>query len=77
MSPSNLSNLPLGKSARIKAFHGTSTTDQRLMVMGLVPGVSVRKVQIAPLGDPIAVEFGGRCISLRRKEAAGVLLESA
>ncbi len=77
MSSTNLSDLPLGHTARVKAFHHTDATDQRLMVMGLIPGVDVRKVRVAPLGDPIAVEFDGRCVSLRRKEATGVLLESA
>lgn len=72
-----LSDLPLGQSARIKAYDRFSPTDQRLMTLGLLPGVSVRKVRIAPLGDPIAVEFDGRCVSLRRTEAVGVLLESS
>ena len=45
--------------------------------MGLIPGVQVRKVRVAPLGDPIAIEFDGRCVSLRRTEANGVRLESA
>lgn len=73
----NLSTLPLGQTARVKAFQDCSTTDQRLMVMGLIPGVQVRKVRVAPLGDPIAVEFDGRCVSLRRREAHSVLLEES
>ena len=72
-----LSDLPLGQVARVRAFLEGTTTDQRLMVMGLLPGVKVRKVQVAPLGDPIAVEFEGRCVSLRRNEVKGVLLETA
>lgn len=72
-----LSDLPLGCLARVKAFQRFTATDQRLMVMGLIPGVEVRKVRIAPLGDPIAVEFDGRCVSLRRQEALGVLVEPA
>ncbi|MFT4638426.1 MAG: ferrous iron transport protein A [Verrucomicrobiales bacterium] len=74
---STLSNLPVGHAARVKSFENCSATDQRLMVMGLIPGVRVRKVQVAPLGDPIAIEFEGRCVSLRLKEALSVLLESA
>lgn len=72
---SNLSDLPIGQTGRVKAFHESSATDQRLMVMGLIPGVDVRKIRVAPLGDPIAVEFDGRCVSLRRREATSVLLE--
>ena len=76
MEPTLLS-LPIGEAARVKAYDQISATDQRLMVMGLIPGVCVRKVRVAPLGDPIAIEFDGRCVSLRRKEANSVLLESA
>lgn len=72
-----LSELPLGQCARVCSIEGATATDQRLLVMGLIPGVEVRKVHIAPLGDPIAVEFEGRTISLRQREAHGVLLESA
>ncbi len=71
-----LSELPIGQSARIKAYEKGSHTEQRLMVMGLLPGVEVRKIRVAPLGDPIAVEFAGSCVSLRRREAIGVLLET-
>lgn len=70
-----LSDLPLGHTAKIKAYDQCNATDQRLMVMGLIPGVKVRKLRVAPLGDPIAIEFDGRCLSLRRAEAHGVLLE--
>ena len=72
-----LSTLPIGQAARVKAYDQCNATDQRLMVMGLIPGVEVRKVRVAPLGDPIAVEFDGRCVSLRRTEANSVHLESA
>ena len=72
-----LTTLPIGQAARVKAYDQCNATDQRLMVMGLIPGVEVRKVRVAPLGDPIAVEFDGRCVSLRRSEADSVHLESA
>ena len=72
-----LSTLPIGQAARVKAYDQCTATDQLLMVMGLIPGVQVRKVRVAPLGDPIAIEFDGRCVSLRRSEANGVRLESS
>ncbi len=71
----NLSNLSIGKIARVKAIDANISVDQRLMVMGLLPGMDVKVVQVAPLGDPIAIEFQGRCVSLRKAEASGVLLE--
>ncbi|NBX02332.1 ferrous iron transport protein A, partial [bacterium] len=43
--------------------------DQRLMALGLLPGMVLKLVRRAPLGDPIAVEFGGQTVSLRMAEA--------
>ncbi len=72
-----LNTLPVGSNATIKEIEGLDqTVDQRLLSLGMVPGVAVRVVQVAPLGDPIAVEFQGRTLSLRRKEASGVRLEA-
>ena len=71
-----LSDLAIGRKARVKAIDAQISVNQRLMVMGLLPGMDVKVVQVAPLGDPIAIEFLGRRVSLRRAEASGVLLES-
>lgn len=45
---------------------------QRLLAMGLLPGAEVRVVQIAPLGDPVEIEFNGMRLSLRKTDAAAV-----
>ena len=72
-----LNTLPVGSNATIKEIEGLDqTVDQRLLSLGMVPGVAVRVVQVAPLGDPIAVEFQGRTLGLRSKEASGVRLEA-
>ncbi|AFD09343.1 Ferrous iron transport protein A [compost metagenome] len=69
----NLSELAIGESATISAF-----TDQemsvKLMEMGCLPGESVKLEQVAPLGDPIAITVAGYKLSLRKSEAATVLL---
>lgn len=70
-----LSELPRGIIARVKDLCTESTVAQRLMTLGLLPGIQIRVVEVAPFGDPIAVEFNGQRISLRRTEAAGVLLD--
>ena len=72
----NLSQLATGKTARIKAFRTDVAVHQRLMTMGLLPGMEIKVVQVAPLDDPIAIEFNGQRLSLRRAEAAGILLEA-
>jgi Fe2+ transport system protein FeoA len=40
--------------------------------MGLTPGVEVRMIGRAPLGDPLEVEVRGYRLSLRHSEAARV-----
>jgi ferrous iron transport protein A len=40
--------------------------------MGLLPGTEVSVVQVAPLGDPVEVEFRGMRLSLRKADAATV-----
>lgn len=42
----------------------------RLLAMGLLPGCEVTVVQLAPLGDPLEIEFRGMRLSLRKSDAA-------
>lgn len=70
-----LNDLKKGSDARIIALDVDNETSQRLMVMGLLPEMTVKVVHVAPLGDPIAVEYSGRCLSMRRAEAAEVVVE--
>ncbi|HUF60907.1 MAG TPA: FeoA family protein [Verrucomicrobiales bacterium] len=72
-----LASLPIGALARIKSVDSSKSAGQRLMTMGLLPGIEVKLIRVAPFGDPLAIEFDGRRLSLRRREAAGVLLEPA
>ena len=49
----------------------------RLMEMGLTPGVSLTVLgAAASLGDPIELELRGYRLSLRKSEAARVLVET-
>jgi ferrous iron transport protein A len=45
---------------------------QRLLAMRLLPGTEVAVIQVAPLGDPMEIEFGGLRLSLRKSDAAAV-----
>ena len=48
----------------------------QLMALGLVPGVEIRLTHRAPLLDPLAIEFGGCHVSLRREDAAQVSVKA-
>jgi Fe2+ transport system protein FeoA len=43
----------------------------------MLPGTSVRLVRKAPLGDPIEIEVRGYHLTLRLREAEGVVVELA
>lgn len=70
-----LNELQLGGRCRVTAINFNHAVCQRLANFGLLPGAEILLSQVAPLGDPIAITFGGQKISLRRREAALVEVE--
>jgi len=73
--PSSLAEIPLGHSAIVRAIAGPRAFRRRLLEMGLVPGVTVRVVTIAPLGDPLRIEVRHGQWSIRKAEAAQIDVE--
>lgn len=75
--PLTLAEIPLGRAATIKRVDGPRAFRRRLLEMGLVPGIEVRVVTIAPLGDPLQIEVRGGQWSIRRAEAAQIEVEAS
>ena len=73
MRPS-LADLPLGQHAAIASIDCERRLARRLMEMGLLPGTRVRVVRVAPLGDPIELRVRNYSLSLRRAEAAKIVV---
>jgi Fe2+ transport system protein FeoA len=71
---SSLADVAIGRSATVREVAGTRTFRRRLLEMGLVPGIEVRVVTVAPLGDPIQIEVRGGQWSIRRLEAAQIVV---
>jgi ferrous iron transport protein A len=71
---SSLAELKKGQKAIIRSFtnHSLST---RLIDMGCLPGETITLSRTAPLGCPLAVTISGYELSLRKEEAASVLIE--
>ena len=40
--------------------------------MGITPGVDVKVIKVAPLGDPVEINVRGYELSLRKEEAARI-----
>jgi ferrous iron transport protein A len=64
----------IGSVGRVRDVHGDDAIALRLLEMGLTPGVVVRVVGQAPLGDPLELELRGYRLSIRRAEAARVVM---
>jgi len=74
----SVQDLKPGESARITGFaQGDRDYRQRLLAMGLTPGVSFRVTRVAPLGDPVEITVRDFTLTLRRGEAAILKLERA
>lgn len=70
-----LAELRVGSQAVVARIDGADELSCRLMEMGLTPGVELRVVGVAPLGDPLELELRGYRLSVRRSEAARVQLQ--
>lgn len=71
----SLAELGLGESARVARIASGGELSQRLMEMGVTPGVTMRFVGSAPLGDPLEYEIRGYRLCIRRKEAEQIEIE--
>ena len=70
-----LAELKPGEGGRISAIAAVGPLKRRLMDMGVLVGVEVRMIKVAPLGDPLEVEIKSYRLSLRRSEAQEIRLE--
>lgn len=69
-----LTQLPLRTPAEIFNYVAPEKYNS-LMEMGCVPGEMISVERIAPLGDPILVNIAGYQLSMRKKEAACILVK--
>ena len=70
-----LDEFQIGETGLIKRVEGEGRLRRRLFDMGVTPGATVYLRKKAPLGDPIEVTIRGYELTLRKSEAALVVLE--
>jgi Fe2+ transport system protein FeoA len=68
-----LSELPMGRSATVVRFPSNNGS-RRFVEMGLIPGVEVTAIRVAPLGDPVQFAVMGSRISIRRADADAIMV---
>lgn len=64
-----------GQIGRVVGFDGDSPVIRRLTELGLVPGRRIKYLRNAPLRDPLEIQIGTCCLSLRHAEASLVAVE--
>lgn len=70
-----LNKMSPGQRGIVKGFSDDSPLARRLHELGFIPGRTVTYLCNAPLQDPLAVQVGNSCLSLRHSEAALVTVE--
>ena len=75
MAGATLDTLAPGATATVTGYEGDLPA--RLLEMGLVPGTALEVVRLAPLGDPMELKVRGFLLSVRKDEAAHVVVEAS
>ena len=68
----SLKEVAIGSTAEVELITGSDLTSERLLEMGITPGVRVKVIGTAPLGCPLELEVRGYRLSIRRSDAARV-----
>ena len=69
-----LNEIKVGDTAKIVRLNGVGAVKRRIMDMGLTKGSEVTVRKVAPLGDPIELTVRGYELSIRRDEAATIVV---
>lgn len=71
-----LSELTPGQSGHVLSIGGSSLLRQRLIAMGVTPGAWLIVRKYAPLGDPMEINIRNYSLSIRRKDARDILIDT-
>ncbi|MCC8191047.1 MAG: ferrous iron transport protein A [Planctomycetes bacterium] len=72
---STLDAIQPGHRARVVSLVGDGDIKKRISEMGLTRGAVVEVERVAPLGDPMDIKVRGYRLSLRKEEAARIVVE--
>lgn len=69
MGIKRLSETAIGSCVRVAEVEDHGRITQRMMEMGVVPGVMITVIKSAPFGDPIEIRLKGYHLAIRKNEA--------
>ena len=70
-----LSELKPGERGVVHTVGGQGPLKRRLVDMGIVPGIAVNVLKVAPLGDPMEISIRGFNLAIRKEDAARIDVE--
>ena len=78
--PTTLRELQVNQRGKVSRYATTDDPAQKvykrkLLAMGLTPGTEFTVTRVAPLGDPVEILVRGFKLSLRKDEAAALVIE--
>ena len=71
-----LKEMKPGQSGQVQSIGESGPLKRRIMDMGITPGVSVKVIKVAPLGDPVEIHVRGYELSLRKEQAARIEVQT-
>ncbi|MEE0858104.1 MAG: ferrous iron transport protein B [Acutalibacteraceae bacterium] len=71
-----LKELKTGQSATVVDVGGEGALRQHFLDMGLIPGVTVTMVKLAPMGDPMELRIHGYELTLRLADAEKITIDN-
>lgn len=69
-----LGELPLGKTAVVKAIKSDSLLMKRIINLGVAKGVEITPLFRAPFGDPTAYSVKGCVVALRKSDCEDIIV---
>lgn len=70
-----LSELAVGQSGVVLGFKYENNMTERLMQLGIIEGVQIKVIRVAPSGDPIELDIAGYALSMRKMDAEIVIIQ--
>lgn len=72
----NLTEIPINNFADIVSINCDNSLKKRLLDLGLVPNTRISPIFVSPFGDPVAYEFRGNIIAIRKNEAKNIVVKT-
>lgn len=69
-----LKDLDIGKTATVVSVGGEGALRQHFLDMGIIPEAEITMVKHAPMGDPVELRLHGYELTLRKDDAAKILI---